>query len=85
MENTEKQASCSEHERCLHLLQLVLDGEASGTEKDYYMHHIEECMPCYRSYNIETEIRNILRSKLEKKNVPLDLVSSIRSKVKETV
>jgi anti-sigma factor (TIGR02949 family) len=85
MENTEKQASCSEHERCLNLLQLVLDGEASCTEKDYYMHHIEECMPCYRSYNIETEIRNILRSKLEKKNVPLDLVSSIRSKVKETV
>ncbi|WP_236612863.1 anti-sigma factor [Cesiribacter andamanensis] len=67
------------------MLQLVLDGEASDTEKHYYMHHIEECMPCYRSFNIETEIRNILRSKLEKKHVPLDLVSSIRSKVKETV
>lgn len=85
MENTEKQASCSEHERCLNLLQLVLDGEASETEKEYYMHHIEECMPCYRSYNIEHEIRNILRSKLEKKHVPADLVASICSKVKETV
>lgn len=84
MEKTEKQAGCTEHDRCLELLQLVLDGEASGAEKDYYMHHIEECMPCYRNYNIETEIRNILRSKLEKKAVPTDLVHSIRSKVKET-
>ncbi|AHM60218.1 hypothetical protein D770_09805 [Flammeovirgaceae bacterium 311] len=66
------------------ILQLVLDGEASDTEKEYYMHHIEECMPCYRNYNIESEIRNILRSKLEKKPVPTDLVTAIRSKVNET-
>ena len=85
MEKTEKQACCSEHDRCLELLQLVLDGEASDSEKNYYMHHIEECMPCYRNYNIETEIRNVLRSKLEKKPVPTDLLFSIRSKVKETV
>lgn len=85
MEKTEKQGCCSEHDKCFELLQLVLDGEASETEKDYYMHHLEECMPCYRSYNIETEIRNILRSKLEKKAVPTDLVTSIRTKVTETV
>ena len=85
MEKTENQGCCSEHDRCLELLQLVLDGEASETEKGYYMHHIEECMPCYRSYNIEHEIRNILRSKLEKKPVPTDLVTCIRSKVQETV
>lgn len=80
----ENSSTCPEHQRCLNLLQLVLDNEANDNDRSYYLKHIEECMPCYRTYNLETEIRKILRSKLEKKAVPTDLAASIRSKIHQT-
>jgi anti-sigma factor (TIGR02949 family) len=84
MENLDNSYACPDHERCLKLLQLVLDNEAPETDRTYYLQHIEKCMPCYRTYNLESEIRKILRSKLEKKRVPTDLAASIRSKIQET-
>jgi anti-sigma factor (TIGR02949 family) len=85
MEQNLKQEKCSEHTKCLELLQLVLDDEASEDEKSYYFCHLEKCMACYREYNLETEIRKVLRTKIDNRQVPADLVSSIKSKIRTTV
>lgn len=84
MENTE-QKNCKDHAKCMEMLQLILDGEATDSDKDYYYSHMEKCMPCYRAYNLESAIRRILKTNLDKKQVPADLVDCIKSKIKETV
>ena len=91
MENTEMKSSCNEqgqckeHEKCMELLELILDGEASDQDKQYVNSHVERCMPCYRAYNLEKEIRKVLKNNLHQKPVPDDLVNSIKIKIRETV
>lgn len=76
---------CKDHAKCMEILQLMLDGEASESEKEYYQTHVEKCMPCYKEYNLESAIRKILKTNLEKKEVPADLINCIKSKIRETV
>ena len=84
MENKDK-TPCNEHAKCMELLELILDGEAKDGEKDYYFAHIEQCMPCYRAHNLESAIRTVLKNNVDKKEVPADLVTCIKSKIQETV
>lgn len=75
------QVSC---QRCLELLQLMTDGEASAEEEKEFNKHIDDCLPCYETYNLEKSIKEMLRTKLEKKQVPDDLIQSIRQKIRNT-
>lgn len=76
---------CQESKKCLEILELLLDGEADQEQAEFFHAHIENCMPCYKHYNLEKTIREILQTKIEKKTVPNDLVESIKTKIKETV
>lgn len=75
------QISC---QRCLELLQLITDGEASPDEEKEFRNHINECLPCYESYNLEQSIKELLKTKLEQKQVPDDLIESIKQKIRYT-
>lgn len=70
---------CPETEKCLELIHLVLDSEASPEQEQYLLDHIDMCIQCLESYNIEKEIRHALRSKLEQITAPKDLVESIKN------
>lgn len=84
MEKNE-QTRCKDHAKCMEMLQLILDGEASESEREYYMSHMEQCMPCYREYNLESAIRQVLKTNIGKKEVPSDLIDCIKSKLNQTV
>ena len=71
-------------QRCLELLQLITDGEATPEEETQFHKHIDECLPCYETYNLEKSIKEMIQTKLEKKQVPEDLIRSIKSKIKDT-
>lgn len=75
------QISCQE---CLELLQLITDGEATPEEEKQFHHHIDECLPCYESFNLEQSIKEVLQTKLEKKQVPDDLIQSIKRQIRNT-
>jgi anti-sigma factor (TIGR02949 family) len=84
MESIEKEETnedCREFERCLEILHLILDNEASKAEEDYLNSHIEGCMTCFEQYEVEKQIRILLQTRLDQKQVPDDLASIIRSKV----
>lgn len=76
---------CEESEKCMEILQLLIDGEADNEQEAYFLKHIETCMPCYQYYNLEKAIKEILKTKIERKPVPQDLVNTIKLKIKETV
>lgn len=79
------EGGCKEPDKCMEMLQLLLDGEANSEQEQYFHHHIEKCMPCYQCYNVEKAIKEILQTKVERRPVPQDLVNTIKLKIKETV
>lgn len=75
---------CQESEKCLEMLQLILDGEANQQEENHFLKHMDACVPCYQHYNLEKTIRQVLKARIEKKPVPSDLIDSIRLKIQQT-
>ncbi|GJM27537.1 MAG: hypothetical protein DHS20C17_01720 [Cyclobacteriaceae bacterium] len=62
----------------------MTDGEASPEEEAQFQKHIDDCLPCYETYNLEQSIKEMIRTKLEKKKVPDDLINSIKQKIRNT-
>ena len=71
-------ANCSEYKE---LVELVLDGEASSTEETYLKRHLNHCLKCLDSYNVDREIRELIKLKMAKQQVPSDLAETIRQKL----
>ena len=77
-------SECPETEKCMEILYLLLDNEASDEEAAFLNHHIEKCMQCFERFEVEKEIRLLLKTKLRSQQVPADLAETIRSQVFES-
>jgi mycothiol system anti-sigma-R factor len=66
---------------CMEMLQLILDGEASPEQKEYFSSHMDRCMPCFKSYHVDNKIKELIKSKCCGGQVPTDLVEQIKSKI----
>ena len=77
-------SECSEEQRCLDVLELILDDEASPEEEEIYFGHVQKCWPCFQNYNLEKAIRELIKTKIEKRAVPLDLEQRIRSEIEKS-
>ena len=81
----EKRTECPNQRECMEMLQLIVDGEASPEQKEHFlMHHLEECMPCYKNYHLEVAIRQLLRTKCIER-APQELVEDIKRKVAQNL
>lgn len=59
----------------------MLDDEASKEQIDFFYSHIENCITCFSQYNVEKQLRELLKSKLRKKVVPSQLALEIRNRI----
>jgi len=66
---------------CVTLLYPVIDGEASDAEVKYLNEHINDCAPCYKHYEIERAVKEVVKHRIEKREVPADLIACIKSKL----
>lgn len=80
-----ERAGCSEFDKCLKILYLMLDNEASEEDESYLNSHIENCMICFEHYEVEKQIRVMLKTKLDKKPLPSGLADSIKEKIAQSV
>lgn len=76
---------CKESEQCNQLLQLILDGEASSDEENYFFSHKEKCIYCSNGFELEKSLKDLIKTKIKKETVPADLVESIKLKIQQTV
>ena len=60
---------------------LMLDNEASKEEEVYVQDHIEQCMVCFEHYEVEKQIRELIRKKIANMPVPEGLAHQIRTKI----
>jgi anti-sigma factor (TIGR02949 family) len=75
---------CPNQKDCMALLQSILDGEASPEQKDHFIkHHLEECLPCFKSYHLEVAIRELLKKKCTGNGAPNDLIEKIKAQISQ--
>lgn len=66
---------------CLEMLQVILDGNANEEQQKYFKKHMDECMPCYKTHELDMQIKQLIKSKCSGNHVPADLVEKIKSQV----
>lgn len=79
-ETTDKvnKSDCSEYLKILHLM---LDNEATKEQEIYLNTHVEKCVFCLQNYEVEKEIRVLIKTKITRQPVPANLASEIRRKI----
>ena len=69
---------------CMEMLQLILDGQATLAQREYFKSHMDHCMPCYKSYDLDMSIKQLLQSKCCGGDVPNELVEQIKNQISQT-
>lgn len=67
--------------QCLQNLSLMIDGEATNEQEVFFKKHIDECIPCLDSYNVEKSVKEFLQKKIENKPIPSTLIENIKNKI----
>jgi len=70
---------------CMEMLQVILDGEASSEQKEYFKTHMDLCMPCFKGYELDMAIKQLVQSKCCGGDAPSDLVQQIRSQISQKI
>lgn len=73
--------SCENHERCMKMIQAILDGEATEEEKDHFRDNMDVCMPCINEFHLVKCIKESLCNRVERKTCPDHLVNTIKLKL----
>jgi anti-sigma factor (TIGR02949 family) len=68
---------------CMQMLQFILDGEASAEQKDYFRSHMDRCMPCFKNYEVDMTIKEMLKIKCRGEEVPKELVDQLKDQIKQ--
>ncbi|NNN13850.1 MAG: mycothiol system anti-sigma-R factor [Acidimicrobiaceae bacterium] len=55
-----------------------LDNELCSADQAAIKRHIEHCSPCLEAFEFEAELKSMIRSRLRKEGVPLELKEKIR-------
>jgi len=75
------ESACKDYAQFLEYLNLMLDDEASQEQKDFLNQHIDKCMVCFEQYEVEKQLRLLIKSSASSQPVPADLAKIIRNKV----
>lgn len=69
---------------CMEMLQVILDGQASTEQRDYFKMHMDHCMPCFRNYELDMAIKQLLQTKCCGE-APEGLREQIKSKIAQSL
>jgi len=67
--------------KCMELLSLVIDGQATLAQEKELMQHVAKCVECRNEFELSSSIKDNLKNRLQKVNSPRDLSSSITAKI----
>ncbi len=79
----ERKLKCGDVSKCFQLLESILDGEENANSKEVLKEKLSKCQPCFEHYHLEQAIREVLKNKCTKQQVPNELATTIRQKIEE--
>jgi mycothiol system anti-sigma-R factor len=59
-------------------LELFLDGELSDEKRQHVLDHLDECMECFHTYDLQAELKQIIAAKCANEPLPAGLMDRIR-------
>jgi mycothiol system anti-sigma-R factor len=62
---------------------MVLDGEASPEQQEKFMTHIDTCSHCFECYEVDKSVKELVKYKIENREVPNNLIDTIKSKIQK--
>lgn len=74
---------CPDIDKYLYIVRQLLDQEASKEDEAFLMQHMEHCKCCLKEYELEQQVRTLLKSKTEKKPLPEGLAEAIKKKIQD--
>ena len=79
----ERKLQCDDVSKCFQLLESILDGNETPDSQEVLKSKLAKCQPCFEHYHLEAAIKEVLRTKCTKHEVPSQLVENIRQKIEE--
>ena len=76
-----KQGYCCKD--CIKNLYQVLDGEATAEQESHFQSHISDCSHCFSLYEIDKSVKEVLKLKVSQREVPSNLIESIKNKINQ--
>lgn len=70
---------------CMEMLQVILDGEATQEQKEYFKDHMDLCLPCFKGYELDMAIKQLVQTKCCGGDAPPDLVKRIRIQITQRI
>ena len=69
----------------MEMLQQMLDSEVTSDQREYFKQHLDHCLPCYKTYDLEITIKELLKSKCCGGDVPSDLIQEIQTQINQKI
>ena len=69
---------CSE---VLHRVYEYLDGEMTATDTQKIRHHLDECAPCLREYDLDLVVTAVVKRSCECEEAPVALRTQIMTRI----
>ena len=66
---------------CMEMLQLILDGQVTLEQREYFKAHMDHCIPCFKSHQVDMAIKELLQTRCCGGDAPSDLVEQIKFQI----
>ena len=66
---------------CMDMIQLVIDGEASQDQINFFRNHLQECSTCANNYSVDVTIQHLVKSTCCGGQAPQELIEKIRAQL----
>ncbi len=70
---------------CMEMLQIILDGDATPEQHAQFKAHMDACMPCFQSYNLDMKVRQLLKTKCTGNGAPPELIDKIKTQISQNL
>jgi len=70
---------------CMEMLQQMLDSEVTADQREYFKQHLDHCLPCYKTYDLEMTIKELLKSKCCGSDVPSDVIHELQAQINQKI
>jgi len=70
---------------CMEMLQLMLDSDVTAEQQEYFKQHLDHCMPCYKTYDLEMTIKSLLKANCCGNDVPAEVIEQIKNQIHQKI
>lgn len=70
---------------CMQMLQIILDEVATPEQREYFRDHMDKCIPCFKAYEVDITIKEMLQVKCCCDQWSQELVEQLKNEIKQKI